>query len=199
MIAPEEEDPHDNTPMIIQWINKPAETNACMLVVREHHESVFSVSFSPDGSWFASASKDDSIKIHDGISGELKLSIQANVGMVRCLSISLSGRRFVAAGLTGIARVWDVSSGVEVCSLHEMEDTVINACGFSCDGNKLALAGEACQIAVYERQGSDWAHVGYCSGGKMFSSLAWHPSDPNIVLAGEGGQAQKAGGVNCFW
>jgi WD40 repeat protein len=168
-----------------------------MLVVKEHAESILAVSFSPDGKWFASASKDDMIKIHDGISGELKLTLPGNAGGVRCLAIGSQQRRFATAGLTGIARVWDVNSGTELCSLHEMEDTVINACGFSCDALKLATAGEACQIAVYERRGPGvWDHVGSCAGSKMISSLAWHPLDKDTLVAGEGGQATKASRVS---
>lgn len=145
---------------------------------------------------FASASKDSVIKIFDGVSGELKMVMSGHHGAVRNVAISDVRRQFATGGNTGILSVWGSHSGVEKCALNDLEDTVINAVGFSCDGSWLAAAGEDARVALYgyKREGGRdgvWEFVGFLQQNKMISSLAWHPKDPDVLLTGEGGQAMK--------
>jgi WD40 repeat protein len=187
------------TPLILEWINKPEHFDTCMLILKDHSASVNSVKFSPDGTLFASASKDNSIKIHDGVSGEMHMVLHGHKEDVRSIAISNDGLHLVTAGQTGIIRFWDAKSGMQMCTLTDMETTVINSVGFSCDGELLAAGGEACKVAIYQRQVSHnssmhvssadaWKLVGWLVHSKIISSLEWHPTNPDALITGEGGQ-----------
>lgn len=142
LIDPGEGNQSIDTPLICDWINKPQAFDKCMLIVRDHSASVNSVAFSPDGTWFCSASKDKTIRVHDGVSGELKMVLQGHVEDVRSVAISKDSRWFATAGLSGLLRIWDAHSGVQTLLFKELENTAINAVGFSCDSSWLAAAGE---------------------------------------------------------
>ena len=68
---------------------------------------------------------------------------------MRSVAISKDSRLFATAGLTGLVRMWDANSGVQTCTLTELENTAVNAVGFSCDGKWLAAAGENCNASMF--------------------------------------------------
>jgi WD40 repeat protein len=135
----------------------------CMLIVRDHSASVNSVAFSPDGTWFCSASKDKTIRVHDGVSGELKMVLQGHAEDVRSVAISKDSRLFATAGLSGLLRMWDAHSGVQTLLFKELENTAINAVGFSCDSSWLAAAGENGVCICFNVIGTSSCVVALCA------------------------------------
>ena len=188
-LKPAFKDMTEDTLMIFEWFNKVTEFDSCMLILRHHTDCINAVTFSPDGAWFASASSDNSIKVHDGVSAEIKIEVE---GSVRSVASQGNGRLFVTAGVTGIVRVWDNHSGVQTCEMTDLAPTVVNAVGFSCDDTMLAAAGESLKVAIYKLSADRlWALVGWLAGTKIVSSLAWHPTDPHWLVTGEGGQPAR--------
>ena len=190
----------DDTPLFFDWMNKPVQIDPCSLILVED-SSVNAVAFEESGSYFAYASSnnENNIKILDQISGELKMFMTSHEddgdrrNAVR--SIAVSGTQCVTAGLSGNVRIWSSTTGAQNYEMKELIGTVINAVGFSCDGSWLAAAGEDCKVGIYECQGNDvWIFSRFLDGTKIISSLAWHPTVPEYLVVGEGGQSAKKQG-----
>ena len=191
-----ENDFNETLPLICDWVNKPETCDPCMMVLRDHKQTVSTVVFSPNGAWFLSASKDQSIRIYDGVTSELKLRLEDHPEQVLAAAVSPKSHHFATAGSHGVLRVLDSSSGLQICDpLIEQEGTVITSVGFSCDGKRLAAAGEKCVVTIYfrEHETHAWRYEGECKPDhpKIISSMQWHPSDPHVLLTSEGGQFSK--------
>jgi WD40 repeat protein len=79
---------------------------------------VYSVAFSPDGHSFAAGGHQE-VRICDLTGRSLPRSLTADLEFVSCVAFSSDGKHLASVGHTGIARIWDVTSGKEVCSFKE--------------------------------------------------------------------------------
>jgi WD40 repeat protein len=77
---------------------------------------VYSVAFSPDGHTFATGAHQE-VQLWD-LTGRslLRQALQADPQFISCVAFSPDGKHLATVGLTGIAKIWDVTSGKQVCS-----------------------------------------------------------------------------------
>ena len=76
-------------------------------MLRGHTKYVTSVSWSPDGSRIATASRDGTARVWDAASGAEALTLKGHTGDVSSVSWSPDGRRIATASSDKTARVWD--------------------------------------------------------------------------------------------
>lgn len=76
------------------------------LILRGHSESVFAVSFSPDGKRLASASVDGTLRLWDVTAGDELAILRGDEEVIRDLTFSPDGTRLAAASWDTI-RIWD--------------------------------------------------------------------------------------------
>lgn len=73
---------------------------------------MWSVAWSPDGQWVASASKDGTVKIWNASTGKEKLSLSNHTGGVKSVAWSLDGTKIATASEDESARIWDAETQV---------------------------------------------------------------------------------------
>ena len=77
------------------------------MTLRGHTEVVTSLAFTPDGTRFASASHDKSIKLWDVKTGREMTTLSLQTDRVFCIAFSPDSTQLVSAGTDRTVRLWD--------------------------------------------------------------------------------------------
>jgi WD40 repeat protein/DNA-directed RNA polymerase subunit RPC12/RpoP len=83
-----------------------------------HKDWVRSVAVSPDGTWAASGSNDNMIKIWNLETGECRATLKGHTDEVTTITITPNGKRILSGSHDGSVRVWDAGSGRELAKLE---------------------------------------------------------------------------------
>src|SRR5262249_29995515 len=118
------------------------------LVLEGHQREVRSVCFSPDGRRLASGSHDQTVRIWDLATGQLRHALRGHTGYVWAVAFSSTGRQLASASWDGTVRVWDASTGrASVIFRHAGP---VNTVAFSPDGQRLASAGADRIVRIWD-------------------------------------------------
>lgn len=79
-----------------------------------HSDTVFGVSFSPDGKLIASAAGDKFLKVHDGQSGAAVKSFEGHTGHVLCVGWKHDGTQLATGGADNVVKLWSLESGEQI-------------------------------------------------------------------------------------
>ena len=149
--------------------------------LRGHEREVTNVAFSSDGLRIATASRDGTVRIWDGIVGR-EISLLRHEGKgADCWSVAFSpdNARIVTAWSYGVAIVWDVISGQELARLHPQEGPVSKV-AFSPDGDRIvAVAGGYGTVLVWCV--SSGAEIVRLAHNEMVRSAKFSPEGNRIV------------------
>src|SRR5207253_2567834 len=120
---------------------------------QRHSGKILQVAFSPDGAALASCAEDHTAKICDQSGTELQ-TFHGHTKAVTCLAFTQDGKRLVTGSLDRSIRLWDVSNGQSLRTLHGPPDE-IRALAFSPESGELFSTGDLnihrWPIAVEER------------------------------------------------
>jgi WD40 repeat protein/serine/threonine protein kinase len=86
-----------------------ARPSAPVLRLCDHTSQVVGVAFSHDGRWVASGSQDNTVKLWNAKTGELKRTFRGHAGIVSRVAFSPVGRRLASASFDKTVKVWDLS------------------------------------------------------------------------------------------
>ena len=107
-----------------------------------HTDWVTAVAFSPDGQLAATAGLDNSVKIWDAATGQLRHDLTEHTATVNDLAFSPDGRHLASASDDGLILIWDVAEGTVVWALAGEDDGAARAVAYHPDGNRLAAGYE---------------------------------------------------------
>ena len=120
----------------------------CLHTLKEHHNSIRSLAFSPDGRLLASASVDKTIRIWNPETGECLRTLEKHTNYVNSVAFSPDGKMLVSGSRDGIVYIWNPHNGKCLRALKEHQDSV-NCVVFNPDGKSLASASWKTGIIIW--------------------------------------------------
>ena len=102
----------------------------------QHEDSVNSIVFSPEGRMIASGSSDNTIRLWDAATGQIKNILTDHRDSVYSVSFTPDSSTLFSGSADKTIRVWDVASGLQKQVLTEHEASIYSV-AFSPDGSTL--------------------------------------------------------------
>jgi len=140
-----------------------------------HTDAVTSASFSPDGKFILSASKDATARIWDAEKGFLLLTLNGHKDMVFYAEYDPQGKHIATASGDHTSMIWDAISGKMLFELKgHTKPVIFNS--FSPDGKKLATASWDSTVRIWETSTGKLLNTVKGSG-----TVFWDSSGKKIV------------------
>jgi WD40 repeat protein len=143
------------------------------------HPWVRSLAWSPDDSYLAVGSADNSITVWDVRSAKLLRTITKHTSYVRSLAWSPDGRLLASGGGDGSVFLWEPLTGTLVRQILNSQNS-LGYCSWSPDGSVLAYAGDSGSIMWWDE----------AVGGKpvaqsksAITGIAWSPDGTRMVTS----------------
>jgi WD40 repeat protein/serine/threonine protein kinase len=146
------------------------------------------VRFSPDGNYLAASTGSVTITMWDSSSGEAKHVLAhgaATGGAVVDLAFTSDSGRLATAGLDGVARIWDVTTGEQLLALDSGSPEVWGV-AFDPGDSRLATAAPDGTTRLWDME-SGREVLTLSGAGERFSSVAFHPGGDHLATTDESG------------
>lgn len=154
------------SPVLLAWHPLPELHNTALKrTLSEHAGSVNGCAISPDGKWLISASEDNTLKIWDSITGEVRQTLTGHTGWVSGCAISPDGTWVVSVSRDRTLKIWDVATG-EIRYTLTGHTRSVNGCVISPDGKWLLSASGDNTLRIWDSSTTEIRHVfaGHTSG-----------------------------------
>lgn len=138
---------------------------------------VHAVSYSPDGSCFATGGEDGSVKVYDARRLKLLAELKGHSAWVKTLHFSPNSKVLATGSGDKSVRIWDTRTWREAAVINGHETPVIGV-RFSPDGNFLASSGADQTAVLWDT--SDFEPVSEVHGGGI-AALSFSPD--GLLLA----------------
>jgi WD40 repeat protein/Mg-chelatase subunit ChlD len=108
-------------------------------ILKGHSSRVTSVVYSPDGNTLASGSRDNTVKLWDAETGELKHTLTGHSNDVNAIAFSPDGKTLASASYDKTVKLWNVQTG-ELEHTLTGHSSLVMLIAYSPDGKTLASA-----------------------------------------------------------
>jgi WD40 repeat protein/Mg-chelatase subunit ChlD len=108
-------------------------------ILKGHSSRVTSVVYSPDGNTLASGSRDNTVKLWDAETGELKHTLTGHSNDVNAIAFSPDGKTLASASYDKTIKLWNVQTG-ELEHTLTGHSSLVMLIAYSPDGKTLASA-----------------------------------------------------------
>ncbi|KIK44915.1 hypothetical protein CY34DRAFT_584968 [Suillus luteus UH-Slu-Lm8-n1] len=124
---------------------------AIQAVISGHTDSVWSVSFSPDGTRIVSGSRDSTIRMWDAATGlPLGEPFRGHTSSVWSVSFSPDGTRIVSGSRDSTVRVWDAATGLPLGEPFRGHTYSVWSVSFSPDGTRIVSGSKDSTVRVWD-------------------------------------------------
>ncbi|MEL6106391.1 MAG: protein kinase [Planctomycetota bacterium] len=142
--------------------------------------SVWAADFLPDGRRLVAGVEDGSIAVWDFQSSRLIKSFNAHRGVIWVVRYDKNNHLFASCGDDGLVRLWDADT-FEMIRQWECENAT-RGIAFSPDGTRIAVAGRAGDIQVFQIEGGEEV-VAFKQPGAIFG-IDYSPDGKLLVTGG---------------
>lgn len=187
-------------------------------ILSGHTNFVRQVAFSPDGQTLASGSVDQTIRIWNAHTGQLRHVLHGHTNSVTSIAFSPDGRTLASGSTDQTIRLWDVHVGQLHKMLHGLNHSVYGV-AFSPDGKTLTSGGTDRNVYLWDAHTGEARHklightnavyaVAYHPDGRILASGSadhnvrlWHLADgsPLSTAAAESPNQLLTGHTNWVW
>ena len=157
--------------------------DALIRVITGHQGWVNGVAISPDGTWLAAASSDETVRTW-AADGTPRAVLTGHQGWVNGVAISPDGTWLATAGGDRAVRTW-AADGTSRAVLTGHRDGV-NGVAISPDGTWLATASDDRTVRIWATDGPPHTVTAIRVDGEA-SDCAWFPAGTDLCIAGQQG------------
>ena len=145
-----------------------------------HGDGVNGLSWSPNGTYLATASSDGTLRIWEAETGKELRVITNEPGKLQCISWSPDGNLVAAGGGKHSVGIWDVKTGKKISVLTSHGDDICNV-AWSPDGKFLATS-DPFEIYIWNKK--TWKIETILRGGfQVIDDLTWSPDSTRLAAA----------------
>lgn len=154
------------------------------LTLSGHQDSVYWVTFSPDGSRLASASRDGTAIVWDAVAGRVQYRLPPHGGSVTSVAFSPNGRLLATGSTDGTATIWGAGSGEHY---HTISGANPECLVFSPDSSELLVGGSDAQVRCWNVDSARLVRALEVSPGRVLS-LHFSPDGQTLAAASSEGR-----------
>jgi WD40 repeat protein len=165
----------------VSQFEKTQPTEDTLITLKGHNNSVYRVSFSPNGKHVATASADQTIRIWDARSGKIQLTFYSGSFSLSDLAYSPDGSQLAIASYDRTARIWDASNGEQLRTFIGHTDAVYGI-SFSPDGNRIATSSADRTARIWETN-SEALILTLTGHTEQVNRVVYSPDGTKIVTA----------------
>ncbi len=114
-----------------------------------HTSYIQMVVFSPDGKYLATGSNDNTAKVWEIESGNVKVTFKGHTSSVTCISFSPDGKYLATGSDDKTAKIWSSNSGEIIKTLKEYTSPLLKI-AFSSDGKQLISYTEDSVLKIWD-------------------------------------------------
>ena len=153
------------------------------------------LTFSPDGSWFVTGSKDGAAHLWETATGRLILTLRGHQRAVNLARFNPDGSGLVTLSNDGTARLWDIGPSHEALTLRPfaIDDAAAEAVTsivFSPDGAMLAAGSFSGHLSLWDTSSGERLRQ-YAGHDSSVWALAFSPDGSRLASCGYGGGGLK--------
>ncbi|MCT0213476.1 WD40 repeat domain-containing protein, partial [Synechococcus sp. CS-1326] len=152
-------------------------------ILEGHSRGVSSIAWSPDESWLASGSDDETIRMWDSTSGRCTHTLEGHSRGVSSIAWSPDGSWLASGSEDKTIRMWDSTSG-RCTHILEGHSRGVSSIAWSPDGSWLASGSDDETIRMWDSTSGRCTHIleGHSRG---VSSIAWSPDGSWLASGSE--------------
>jgi WD40 repeat protein len=117
--------------------------------LRGHGYMVWSLAFSPQGDYLASASEDQTVKIWDLATGQEKICLRGHTSSIRGVAFDPDGKRLATASADKSIKLWNATTGQAILTIQGHPSPVYSV-AFSPDGKRLASTADDDSVKLWD-------------------------------------------------
>jgi WD40 repeat protein/DNA-binding SARP family transcriptional activator len=140
---------HVVLPEVQNALHRAIATSRILKTFSAHNGGIWTMTFSPDGSYLATGGQDKTLRLWDANTFKNKLTIPAHGADVDSIAYSPDGKQLVTSSDDGTAKLWDADTGQLLFELKGHTD-MVTAVVFSPDGKQLATISQDKTIRFWD-------------------------------------------------
>jgi WD40 repeat protein len=113
-----------------------------------HAQAVFTLAWSPDGEWIASAGADGTVRVWHPTTGFTRFTYRGHAQQVLSLSWSPTGTWIASGDADNTVQVWDATTGSRLF-VYRGHSATVNAVAWSPDGKRIASGSADTTVQVW--------------------------------------------------